>query len=252
MSESDIDASLWLDSVRVVPTIGLRFVPTLDTASLLIGRLKPLLLKWQSTYVGLKVSTQNEKVSIERPDGYEITVGSENLACKFYYISSIVEIGQDQPIIRYQSPRVPFAQICNGIQEVLGEILAELSKDGNRSIKLIGVVAEGNFDPEAPPPGFEAYLKHLGLPWRDGILEINGDVVALLNSSDDFTDRCHHVVQKPIDKEKVVNFKLDWQRVWSRSDTPNLSKLKNNMADARKAAFDYFGKFGLGALSYGP
>lgn len=251
MSEIDLDPSMWLNSVRAVPTIGLKFSPTIDTAASLIARLKPLLLKWQMAHPGMKIGIQQEiKVKIERPDGLEITVAHDQLACKFYYLSKLIERGQLQPVVKYQSAPIPFGEICDRIQEALGEVLAELSKEGNRSLALIGVVAEGNLDPDSLPPGFFSFFKYLERPWSNGLIEIKSNLLAKLQESDGVVDRCHHMVERLADEESVVNFKLDWQRVWQSPESPNSTKLKAMISDVRSAAFNYFGAFGLGELAY--
>lgn len=251
MNENGFDASMWLNSVRAVPTIGLKFVSTMDTSASLIGRLKPLLLRWQDAFPGIKIGTNKEQVKIERPDGYEIMVSSSSLYCKFYYLSNILERGNEQPVIEFQTPRLRFIDICDKIRVVLAEVLIELAKDGNRKIKLIGVVAEGNLDSSSLPPGFQSYIQHLGKPWNRGILETNGSVLALLNEGGEFIDRCHHVIEKGSDENKVVNFKLDWQRSWTKVEAQSISKLKESIDNAAREALEYFGTFGLGELNYG-
>jgi len=251
MSKPTFDPSMWLNNVRAVPTVGVRFHLTIDTSSSLVQRLKGMLTKWQSANsIKIGLSADNS-VKIERQDGIEVTVGNNRVVCKYYYISEIVEKGNLEPVIKFHAPRKPFEEICIRLQDVLFEVYTEICKDGNRTVEFAGVVAEGNLDPDGLPPGFTKMLEHFGKPWPLGLSELNGRFLAGVQDAPSTTDRCHHMVDFNSNAESVVEFKLDWQRVWKSPRETNPTKLKADMEACRAAAMNYFGKFGLGDLCYG-
>lgn len=251
MEKTLFDPAMWLNNVRAVPTIGVRFKVTIDTSSSLVQRLKTLLAKWNSTSpikIGLM---QDNSVKIERQDGVEVTVGPNKLVCKYFYISEIVEKGLLDPVIKLHNPRRPFEEICSNLQEIVHEVYVELCKDGNRNIEFVGIVAEGNLDADALPPGFTKLIDYFGRPWSAGLQEFKGKFLSGVGESDDFSERCHHFFDLKPDEESSVEFKLDWQRVLKASRDTNPARLNEEIGECKAAAVQYFGRFGLGDLNYG-
>lgn len=250
----EIDSAIWLNSVRAVPAIGLKFKTTFDTPSTLISRLKPLFVKWQGEFSTINVGIEQDfTVKVDRSDGVEIKITHDQVIGRFYYHSRLIERGQKLAVVKYQSDHKPFAELCELIKAVVLDVYLELARDGNRTIRRIGIVADGNLDPEGMPPGFELYKKHLGLPWGDGIIQVKSNVLAKINEENGKLDRCHHFLHTPEDdddQEKVVVFKLDWQRLWSEPQPVNFVTLKSLLAETTADALAYFGRFGIGDLAY--
>lgn len=251
MDLSKFDPGIWLNNVRAVPSIGIRYPLSIDTSSSIVQRLKPLLTRWHSNRP-LKIETQTDNsVKIERQDGIEVIVGNYKLACKYYYVSEVVEKGYLEPILRYPNPRLPYVEVCQQLQTALLEVYGELCKDGNRVIEFAGVVAEGNLDPDGLPPGFAKLFDYVGRPWELGLSELSGRFLSVVGESGENLDRCHHVVNKKAGDEDVVDFKLDWQRVWKSPEAKSPSKMKEVLEESVSAAVEYFGRFGMGDLRYG-
>lgn len=246
----ELDPKLWLDNVRAVASVGIKFENSFETGPSLMAKLKPLLVKWQQVHKEVKANLLSDlKIKIERSDGVEIALSQDQVACKFYYVSTLVEKGHIQPVIEYQVGPQPFSHMIHLVEEALAEVVVELLKEGNRTIKLIGVVAEGSLDPGSLPPGFELFECHLKRPWKLGLVEGKTNLVARLAESDDWVDRCHHLFEIP-PEDGVYKFKLDWQRVWSSVERPSSGKLKGLISIVSAEGCKYFGSFGLGELDY--
>lgn len=247
-----LDPSIWLDSVGAVPTFGIKTFPTLEPAVSLLGKVKPVLQRWQSQHGLVKIGLDDTwTLKLERPDGLQIALSHDNFYVKFVYVTDIEDRGGlGPPIVTTKTPPTPYLTLCGVVREAIRELAQELNKDGNRQIERIGIVAEGNLDPEGLPPGFEAYLKHLASPWGEGLAELNGTLLARLAEDAEHLDRCHHAVIKISDKPSVLPFKLDWQRTYLKSPSPNPNRLMENVDIAKMAALTYFGRFGMGDLQY--
>lgn len=247
----EINPSMWLNTVRAVPAVGISFLSNFDTPASILARLRPLLRKWREEHKSLKFGIEKDfAVKVERPDGVELQVTHDRLVAKFYYLTTFVERGLRQPTVKYQCDPMPFEKISATLLDVLGEVLAELYKDGNRSIQRVGFVADGNFDPDALAPGFEKLLAHVSQPWEMGLVSANFTMLAKLSNDEMWTDRCHHVLNLPDDDDSVVAFKLDWQRAYHEPSIQSIKQVRQSLGDVAQLAIEYFGKFGIGDLNY--
>lgn len=247
----DINPAMWLNTVRAVPAVGISFVSNFDTPASILTRLRPLLRKWREEQASLKFGIDKDfTVKVERPDGVELQVTHDRLVAKFYYLTTFVERGLRQPTVKYQCDPMPFEQIAALLLDVVGEVLAELYKDGNRAITRVGVVADGNFDPDALAPGFEKLLHHVSQPWEKGLVSANFTMLARLSEEGHWVDRCHHVLNSSGDDDAVVAFKLDWQRAYNEPLIQSAKQVRQSFSEIVDLALEYFGRFGIGDLNY--
>jgi hypothetical protein len=247
-----IDPKIWLDKVRAVPIIGLRLNPTYEAAATILEKIRPVLLQWNKAgFAGTKISIIKEfALKLEREDGFEVTINHDTMSCKFYYLSKLNEKGLQQPSVSYQTTPRPIEQLAEEASAIVHDIASELWKNGNRDVHRIGVVAVGSVDYESMPPGFALFLQHLGKPWSAGLISTTTKVLASLRRVEELHERCHHEVSWDGEEESPVSYALDWQRLYLEQKAMTLARLKSEMQEVSKAAFAYFGKFGLGELDY--
>lgn len=244
-----IDATIWLEKVRAVPTIGARSRTTFESAATILPRLRSLLAKWDSLG-GLKISFEdNFKLKVERPDGLQLQVTHDNVVCKFYYLTQLLEKGTADPALKAARAYTPYRDLLKLVSEAFLEVVNELNKGGNREIVRIGVVAEGAVDPSDLPPGFSAYFEYISRIWNGGDLEMRGDIISTLSDTDEYSDKCHHNITYSRTSD-TLPFILDWQRYFKSPVTSAINKLTSTMEPITGASLDYFGKFGLGDLGY--
>lgn len=247
-----LQPTLWLDKIRAVPSVGIASKPTFDSGGHILARLKPLLIRWGAEHEEVKAKLEeNMLLKIERSDGIHVHVSHQNVFCKFFYITDVTERGGEAPpTVDVRTPSTPYLELMERVLTTTREVATELYRDGNRSITRIGVVAEGNLDPSAYPPGAEAYFRHVQSPWGDMGLELNGDVIATLVVRDESKDICHHHFNKSLDESKATAMRLDWQRFYKESTAPNANKLMESVTECSQMAASYFARFGMGDLAY--
>lgn len=246
-----IDPQIWLDKVRAVPAVGVRLNPTYEAASTLLEKLKPLLQKWHRSYSELKVTLQKDMaVKIERPDGFELNLAHDIVACQFFYVTTLEEKGRRKPEMTYQAETQTIETLADGAILMLEEVAGVLWKEGNRTVLRTGVVVTGSVDYDAMPPGFEMMMKHLASPWPLGLNAVHNKLTALLTKDDDRMEQCHHELIWDGDADSTVSYTLDWQRRYADGKAIPLSKLIAEVEQIKDAGFGYFGKFGMGELNY--
>lgn len=245
-----LDPQIWLDKVRSTPLVGLRLNPVFVSASTLLEQLQPVLLKWSKGEGKPTVSIPTAfNLKIERTDGFEVTANHENLVCKFYYLSTMEEKGTRLPSISYHTEARPIRELTDEAIRILEDVAQVLWKDGHRTVERIGVVVVGNVDAEGMPPGFAMFLNHLSSPWSTKLAEINGRFATWLRQEDSVSERCHHHIEWQ-DGNETLEYVLDWQRLFADGRPTPYAKLKAELDASADAAFEYFGRFGLGELEY--
>lgn len=251
------DPSMWLENVRVVPTIGISWKPTYETASNVLDHMRPMVYRWDDAGVVRNVTADAEKasVSVQRTDGLLLSLSTENLTCQFVYENSIENHGDlTAPVVKELRALSPYAELIGEVKALVHEVLPELmqSKGGvRRRPHRVGVVADGVVKGDMLPPGFEAYLCHLGQPWGQDDVEVRGDIIATLRKSDQGREVCHHLLKRSRNKDEMIAFKLDWQWYFSEPQNLQAKALGAVVDECTDKALEYFGKFGTGDLNYG-
>ena len=248
---------MWLDNVRAVPTVGISWKPTYETESNVLDQMRPMIYRWEDAGIVRGVTADSEKasVAVQRTDGLLITLSTQSLVCQFIYENSIENHGDlAAPVVKELRPLSPYADLLSEVKTLLHDVLPELmqSKGGiRRRPHRVGVVADGTVKGDILPPGFESYLHHLGEPWEQDDVEINGNIIATLSKSDLEREVCHHVLKRSRNVEETVAFKLDWQRYFSEPQSLQPKAVWAIVDESVAKALDYFGKFGTGDLNYG-
>lgn len=166
--------TIWLDNVRVVPTIGISWKPSYETESNVLDQMRSLIYRWEDEGLvrGVTVDGEKASVAVQRTDGLLVTLSTQHLAYQFIYENSIENQGDlTAPVVKELRPLAPYAELMGEVKALLHETLPELmqSKGGvRRRPHRVGVVADGTMKGDMLPPGFESYLCHLGerLLWQ--------------------------------------------------------------------------------------
>lgn len=248
----NIPVSVWLDGIKAVPTIGILTVNSFETAFTWLARLKPLLQRWQHDHGVQEVDAEDSKVlKIQREDGLIVTLSSTTILVGWRYFTETRDKGgANLPQLEVKTAIRPFQNMLADLLPVLKDVLGELYKDGSRQVRRIGIVAEGGMDRDALPPGVDTYVRFLGSIWSGDGVDLNGYITASLGETDEFSDRCHHFINKVSSEEDMVPIKLDWQRTFAKTRSPSINKLVESVEVCSSAASTYFDKFGLGDLNY--
>jgi hypothetical protein len=252
-----IDPTIWLDTVRSVPIVGLRMEDSFDSHAAILDRLKRLIRKWAQgdAQSKIKVSVGNDQmVKIERPDGYEIRVAHNNAVCRFFYVSRMEEYGSRQPRVTYQSAPKGISELTSEAIDTLLEVVSELARDSNRVAKRYGVAVTGSVDYDNMPPGFQSYLNSLATPWEHGLVALDSRITARISETDRVLDRCHHQLKwsngddDDDELQDVLSYTIDWQRLHRGANPTPVNRIREEFENVRAAAFAYFGRFGVGEL----
>jgi len=183
------------------------------------------------------------KIRIERSSGVHCTIDQQNIVVGFSYPVALTEDGRQLAFVKVGEKRA-FTDLLPLLRETAADLCSLLVK--KRSISRIGVVANVKLPPDAPPPGVEQYLNHLGRPWRSAPEAVVSRVTARLS----VTERCHHQLQWQTDAT-VLALNLDWQRLYEPPREVEAKSLEKLAVEACDSALQYFDKFGEGDLNYG-
>lgn len=247
---------MWLDNVRVVPTVGISWKASYETDTNVLDQMRSTIYRWEDAGLvrGVTVDSEAASVAVQRTDGLLLTLSTQHLACQFVYENSIENQGDvSAPVVKELRSLAPYAELLGEVKALLHEVLPELmqSKGGaRRRPQRVGVVADGAIKGDMLPPGFQSYLCHLGEPWGQDDVEVNGNVIATLSKSDERREVCHHFLKRSRNAEEMMGFKLDWQRYYATPQNLQPKAIGAIVEECVDSAIAYFGKFGMGDLNY--
>ena len=225
-----------------MPTLGFAFNPVIRHGAFLWRDLEELTTRW--SHEPFQVSDlEPMKIRIERSSGVHCTIDQQNIVVGFSYPVAVTEDGRQIAFVKVGEKRA-FTDLLPLVRETAADVCGVLIK--KRLVSRIGVVANVKLPPDAPPPGVEQYLHHLGRPWRSAPEAVVSRVTARLST----TERCHHQVQWQTESTALA-LNLDWQRLCEPPKEVDAKSLEKLAVEACDSALQYFDKFGEGDLNYG-
>jgi hypothetical protein len=248
-----MDPAIWLDKVRAVPIIGLKFEPVYRSASSCLDALTPLMTKWQAQHhwtPTLKLESPTS-LTIETDEGFGFQISHDSVVSKFVYSGKLIEKGFQQPSIEFATALQPVSKLFKSLEAYHFELISTLLRGSHRELNRIGILVSGTLEMDALPPGFEAFLAHLQRPWKHGVQHGDLTLLSVLGKSDIAEDKCHHGIKfaQP-DAVNNLSFKLDWQRYYSKPVNASEARMVELYGQCFADAQRYFGTFGLGELNY--
>jgi hypothetical protein len=234
--------SSWLNRAVAVPIVGFAFDPIVRSSAFLIRDLEPLAQEWASSDGLQMTEVEALKIRVDRTSGIHYTIDQHNIVVGFGYPVGVTEDGRQIALIKVGEKRA-FTDLLTLILDEAAKVCSILAK--KRPLQRIGVVANVKLPADAPPPGVEQYLKHLGQPWGAPPSAVVSRITASLGAA----EQCHHQLQWQTESS-VMQLSLDWQRRFDAKPEVDAGTLRKWAVDASESALKYFDKFGEGDLHY--
>lgn len=233
--------SSWLNRAVAVPTIGFAFDPHIRASAFVWRDLEQLVNSWSEEGVHV-VEPEPLKIRIDQASGVHCTIDQQNIVVGFGYPVAMTEDGRQIAFLKVGEKRA-FTDLLALVQRASADVCGALVK--KRQLQRIGVVAAVKLPPDAPPPGVDAYMQHLGRPWGTRPRAVVSRITAELGPS----EQCHHQVQWQLEGT-VMQLTLDWQRRFEPKREVDAQALAKLALDASESALKYFDRFGEGDLNY--
>lgn len=244
---------LWLDMVPATPLIGFAFEPWLHTFNDHVAACRKFFTEKQGRVAVLTLAApQPLDMTVEAADGIQYMVGPDSVSVQFRYPQKLVnQPGGKLPIVEPTIPVKPYSELLEYVAKETEEFLPALLSGLTRQLIRIGIVASAYVDLESPPPGVEAFVKHLGAPWKAQMTFGSAKIGVPIEKQEAYTDRCIHNFEIVNDERlRPAVVALDWQRIYDPHLPLNAAGIVEHVAACKKEALAYFDKFGKGDFDY--
>lgn len=244
----------WIDTVPAVPTLGVLVEPWVMSAADMLRALKPLVERLRKDDGSVQVASENlTTLVIRTAQGYKITVDAENVIVAFTYDGEIKNQAGDLPHLRYPVKHKPYSSLRADVVRLGLEVLAALQESSPRKVRRVGLIVAAHLDGANLPPGLIDLWSQFTAPWGEGSL-VAGAVKLTTNlaRTDAWVDRCHHTLDRAVERPEDDRCTLDWQRYFEPAQdwkTPNVAR--QSVEACVERAMSYFQRLGEGDLDDG-
>jgi len=239
----------WCDKLASTPTVGFtldwHFVPS------------SAILQAFSTILDKLVQDNKQMFTVERQepfnltfttyDGYQYSIEPSKVAVSFQHRLKVKHVSGGPPTMELLSIPTPFSKLLPIVANKLIEAALLLPGAPARTISRIGIVSTTLVAIDEVPPGIARFIKYIGRPWKGSVDNFNVQIVADLNKTTKWSDRCVHLLVKPEDREQVPAVQFDWQRTFSSGQPLTHDSLKDIMASAETASLKYLEELAEGS-----
>jgi hypothetical protein len=240
----------WLSTLLATPTIGINFVADHHRFLSFLPRLGTLLDSMTKAGILFSCTRTDTEIVIIRNDGFTIKIQPNDIVVLFSYRVSHDKDPGHFPQVSKMDIRT-YTELLQRTTEVLGEVIKIYFEGQSVVIKRIGLVAAATMSEADLVPGLKKFFSHLGQPW--GKASVITDVLLKVPIIDreKTTDSCTHKITFNAEADKPeIYCLLDWQRSFSPPKSFTYQTWLGEYDDIKKAAADYFQKFGEGDLGY--
>ena len=122
----------------------------------------------------------------------------------------------------------------------------QILKIAPRKLVRVGVVTTTQVAEEDLPPGIARFIDYIARPWHGFVDQYSFQITADLGKSDNWFDRCNHVVIRPEDPEQLLTLQFDWNRTFISERTATSELVKDEMDRAAQESMKYFEDLGEG------
>ena len=240
----------WLDGVLAVPLTGIQVIPNFRALADEREVIAPLLDDLQREHDDLDVA-QDAKWSfgIRTKDGFSIQIGATDILSSFKYLSSPARSPGQLPRLSFGELR-PYSALLDKCTQHTKLVFSKFLDVGHTfKITRVGIVAFAGLDPDSLPPGIKELFLHLGKPWNRPLVKCNTALLANLEETSDYLERCHHsIIYDETSDTKEMTVSLDWQRVLAEPVSSDRDCVSGLLAEVTSKATKYFARVAEGVF----
>jgi hypothetical protein len=209
----------WCDKLASVPSVGVGLEWHFATGNAILDTLAPLLNK--------SVDKNKQTFTVIQPDAFSLQIihqdgiffgfEASKAFVGFQHRLQVKPVSGGLPRMQMLSQPHPFTMMLPVISRKLLELVALLPGVPTRKITRVGIVSTTYVDLDQVPPGIGRLVRHMTSPWAGAVDNFSFNIVAELDRSSGWTDRCVHIVVKPEDPDELPTLTLDWQRTFTKA-----------------------------------
>ena len=232
----------WCDKLASTPGVGFRLDHHFASSDVILDALAPILNKW---VVGDKQQfTMNQHqpfdVGFTTNDGYEYGIDSSKTFVRFNHKMKAKPVSGGPPVMEMLSRPLPYSKLLQEVSERVIEATLLVPGPENRKFTRVGIITYTRVANDDIPPGIARFIKYIGRPWKDIVDQFNIKIVAEIEKTSTWSDRCIHHLIRVEDPEELLSITFDWQRTFTSGHPITLDNLQESVAKAEKSSNKYF------------
>lgn len=237
----------WCDKLASTPSVGIFYDADYASMDAVIDSIRPWLNKWGSAKKPpFRINISDAfKIEVAHDDGFTYSFEPTKTAVTFQHRVKFRHVSGGLPTAELISSPQPFSQLLDRAISDLIEMALQLPHAPKRSVKMVGVVANTFAAEEDVPPGLRKIVHFLGRPWGE-LTTFGVNLTSTIQRTEDFEDRCIHILTKPEDSDELSQFQFDWQRTLTRPVSVQERYLSDLLSRAREGALGYFEHLAIG------
>lgn len=104
----------------------------------------------------------------------------------------------------------------------------------------VGVIASTLVAEDDLPPGMKRFIEYIGRPWHGLVEQYTFQITADLEKTDDWFDRCTHIVTRTEDPEQLLTLRFDWHRTFVSGRVATRESMQQEIGRAEEKSMAYF------------
>ena len=240
----------WCDKLASTPSIGVKldnhFAPSAEILEVLKPILDPLVERERPRFLINRLDPFAVELTTE--DGFHYGIEPSRLWIDFQYRLRVKPVSGGPPVAELLSRAAPFSELLPEVSSRLLEATKKVLEIAPRPRKLkrVGIVSMTQVSEADLPPGIGRFIDYVARPWHGLVGQYSLQITADLRKTDDWFDRCNHVVVKPDDPEQLLMLQFDWHRTFVKERDATLDLIKEEISRAEPDSMKYFEELGEG------
>jgi hypothetical protein len=239
----------WCDKLASTPAVGFTLDWHFATSNAIFQAFSPILDKLVENNKQTFTMERQEafNVTFTTNDGFQYAIEPSKIVVTFHHRLKVKQISGGPPTMELLSSPLPFSQLLPDVEKKLIEAALLLPGANTRTVTRIGIVSTTLVAEDEVPPGIERFIKYIGRPWKGSVDNFNVQIVAELDKTPKWSDRCVHLLVKPEDREQLPTLRFDWQRTFVSGRPLTHESLRDMTASAKIASLKYLEELAEGS-----
>ena len=232
----------WCNKLASTPSVGLKFDYHFAPSTDILDVLAPILDKLVEGDKTKFVINRQDPFAIEftTEDGFHYGVDPSRVWIDFQHRLRVKPTSGGPPVAELLSRPAPFSELLPDVSKRLIDASDRIVAISPRKLTRVGVVASTSVADDELPPGMARFIQYIGRPWHGFVEQYSFQITADLGKSDDWFDRCTHIVIKSEDPEQLLTLRFDWHRTFVSGRAATHESLKEALDQAAVASMAYF------------
>jgi len=220
------------------------FAPSAEILEVLKPILDPLVKRERPTFLINRLDPFALELTTE--EGFHYGVEPSRVWIDFQHRMRVKPTSGGPPVAELLSRAAPFSDLLPEVSSRLLDAAKQILKIAPRKLVRVGVVTTTQVAEEDLPPGIARFIDYIARPWHGFVDQYSFQITADLGKSDNWFDRCNHVVIRPEDPEQLLTLQFDWNRTFISERTATSELVKDEMDRAAQESMKYFEDLGEG------